>query len=343
MAAPAAALEYDAAPSAADALPSDYASGVAIPTTTPSRTAQAPAGRLSLAAGPYCPLPERPSSPLPEDTAAQLERLVVDLLAVGQVGQAQAVALLLQQQRGVADEPGLQRVGADEVVQLAGGAAGPTYDTAGLQPVQTEAQKPVFDMPARPPTPRLKAAAIPVTKAAAEPPVGTSFERVVATKTIPAPPPTSDAVGTSFRAMEEGELEGPVSASDDFDAEFWELAAVPPRAPGGAGGPQEVGGGPQAVRGRPQEAAVQGRPPVDAGGAAPPARRGEESLDALEAKVAVALEEEALEKERARKLQEQLQRTTAAVAELQVWCTCVVAVWLHYTHDDPCRHKSSAC
>ena len=95
-------------------------------------------------------------------------------------------------------------------------------------------------------------------------------------------------VGTSFEAV--AELEGP-QEGDEFDSEFWDLAAVPPRAPGGAGE-----GPPTASR-----------------------SQDEATLDTLEAQVAVALEEEALERERARKLEEQLRRTTAAVAELQVF------------------------
>lgn len=293
---PAASLEYDAAPNTTDALPSDYAAGVvAPPTPTPATASRA----LSTASGPYCPLPERPTSPLSEDSTLQLERLVVDLLAVGQVGQAQAVALLLQQQR----QEGDASPSAQELMQRAAsataavGAAAPAYDAA-LQPGSGD-RGPYTSTLGRPPTPQLRAAAIPVAKAAVEPPVGTSFQRVVATSAIQAPDPMADAVGTSFRAVQEGNLEGPVSASDDFDSEFWELAAVPPRAPGGQG-PQ--------IKGSPQRKARV----LDAQG------DGNDSLDALEARVAVALEEEAIEKERARKLQEQLQRTTAAVAELQV-------------------------
>ncbi len=353
---PVAALDYDLAPSSEDTLPSDYAAGTGTtrtsPTSTPSQRGAPPTTTARTMVG-------------DEQNEQDLERLVVDLLAQGQVGQAQAVAALLQQQRGGVSEPQPVATRSFEDDSSDDDTSGvrvwpqprPVYDSgagetrprggpsfggpssAGGQPRSTPQPSPSPTSVVATTRVRPAAAAIPTTAPAADQPpiVGTSFTPVVPSRaSLPQRPtsPDESVVGTSFIAVPQGGLEGPlvVPEEDEFDAEFWDLAAVPPGGPGGDGGQRNEKRGPPDARGvsssfiREPNPSASSSPPASSEKNAPGRgktalgkERGDmEALDALEAQVAVALEEEALEKERARKLQEQLERTTAAVAELQV-------------------------
>lgn len=314
----------------------------------------------AAAGGPYCPIPDT-TTPLLQQGGVQqqvgvqqqggvqqqvlagaqeqdLERLVVDLLAQGQVGQAQAVARLLQQQRGM-EQPlatrSFEEDSSDDESARVWPQPRPAYDAAAATSVAAAAaggaaagrpQSPVGGSRVRP-----AAAAIPTAPAADDPPaVGTSFTPVMASRaTLPARPSPEEesVVGTSFVAVPQGGLEGPLVLPEEeaFDAEFWDMAAVPPRAPGGDGGRSSPPPPPPARMPSTTPRMGSEGPSQDTGAPAVPEAGGDrvsqadiEALNALEAQVAVALEEEAQERLRTKKLQEQLERTTAAVAELQV-------------------------